>query len=102
MVSAAAFRLSMKNNHVFCLSINMIDSETKSEGKPALETMIPADYHEYLPLFSESEADTLPSLRPGFDHKIELEPDSKPPFGPIYSLSQIELKTLHDYIQENL
>ena len=37
-----------------------------------------------------------------YDHKIPLEPNTNPPFGPLYSLSETELKALHEYLQENL
>ena len=36
------------------------------------------------------------------EHAIELEEGKQPPFGPIYSLGQIELETLKTYIKTNL
>jgi hypothetical protein len=45
--------------------------------------------------------DALPSHRP-YDHVIPLIPGETPPFGPIYSLSEVELKALSDYIEEHL
>ena len=35
-------------------------------------------------------------------HAIKLEEDKQPPFGPIYSLKPIKLKTLKIYIKTNL
>ena len=35
-------------------------------------------------------------------YAIELEDDKQPPYGPIYSLGPIELKTLKTYIKINL
>jgi len=43
----------------------------------------------------------LPPHRP-YDHKIQLEPGTTPPFGPLYTLSETELKALDEYIKENL
>ena len=63
--------------------------------------MVPADYHTYLDVFSKERADTLPPHRP-FDHTIPIEEGKTPPFGPIYSLSETELKALKDYLEENL
>src|SRR5437588_12919396 len=37
-----------------------------------------------------------------YDHKIELQPDTTPPFGPIYPLSEKELKALREYLEEML
>ena len=36
------------------------------------------------------------------EHAIELEESKQPPFGPIYSLGRVELKTLKTYIKTNL
>ena len=36
------------------------------------------------------------------EHAIELEESKQPPFGPIYSLSPVELETLKTYIKTNL
>jgi len=37
-----------------------------------------------------------------YDHKIELQPDTTPPLGPIYLLSEKELKALWEYLEEML
>ena len=37
-----------------------------------------------------------------YDLKIELEEGTSPPFSPIYSLSQSELKSLWEFLDENL
>ena len=36
------------------------------------------------------------------EHIIELKEGKQPPFGPIYSLGSVELKTLKTYIKTNL
>jgi len=71
---------------------------------PEFETLcqsVPATYHEYLDVFSKSKGMTLPPRRT-YDHKIELENDAMPPFGPIYSLSEVEQLALRQFIDENL
>src|SRR5882672_4719771 len=62
---------------------------------------IPSEYHDYLDVFSKSKADQLPKHQP-YDHSIVLEDGEMPPMGPIYSLSEVELTTLQEFIQENL
>jgi len=62
---------------------------------------LPDKYKEYKDVFSKEEADKLPPYR-NYDHKINLLPNTNPPFGPIYSLSEPELKALHKYLDENL
>jgi hypothetical protein len=62
---------------------------------------IPAKYREFVEVFSKAKAETLPPHRP-IDHAIDLEPGHKLPYGPIYNLSEVELRTLKGYIQKNL
>ena len=66
-----------------------------------LRLLIPAPYHLFLDVFSKSQADQLPAHRT-YDHRIPLLPDTTPPFGPIYSLSDTERKALQQYREENL
>jgi hypothetical protein len=66
-----------------------------------LKAKVPAQYHDLLEAFSKRKADTLPPHRP-YDLSIDLEEGKRPPFGPIYPLSELELKTLHAWIEENL
>ena len=63
---------------------------------------IPAEYEDLADVFSEEKANTLPPLRGTLDHMIPLEEGSKPTFGPIYNLSETELKVLREYLDENL
>ena len=62
---------------------------------------IPAQYQEFVEVFSKVKAETLLPLRPT-DHTIDLEPGYKLPYGRIYNLSEFELKTPKAYIEMNL
>jgi len=62
---------------------------------------IPEEYHEYADVFSKSKAETLAPHRP-YDLRIDLEEDSHPPVGTIYSLSKFEQEALKEFIDENL
>ena len=62
---------------------------------------VPVKYHDFLDVFSEVEANSLPTHGP-HDHHIPIVEGKSPPFGPIYSLSQTELEVLSDYLKENL
>ena len=91
-VNAAAFaRLSkMDNNQVYQL---FLSNKTTPDDAPVNMTGIPPDYHEFTDIFSKTHASAPAPHRP-YDLKIELEEGTSPPFGPIYSLSQSELKSL--------
>ena len=62
---------------------------------------IPEEYHEYANVFSKSKAETL-ALHHPYDLRIDLEKDSHPPVGTIYSLSKFEQEVLKEFIDENL
>jgi RNase H-like domain found in reverse transcriptase/Reverse transcriptase (RNA-dependent DNA polymerase)/Integrase zinc binding domain/Chromo (CHRromatin Organisation MOdifier) domain/Integrase core domain len=73
--------------------------EPKTLIDPA--TKVPGHYHEFLKVFDQSEADKLPPHR-DCDHKIELQPGTTPPHGPLYGMSEDELLVLRKFLQENL
>lgn len=78
------------------------DSELSPEQEVAkLKISIPAKYHHLLPLFSKINADKLPPHR-YIDHAIDLIEGSQPTFGPLYNMSELELKAVYKYLQENL
>jgi len=90
---------------IFLNSLYEINQALGVKEKPKkelhLKTYIPAEYHEFLPLFSEALAKNLPPHRP-YDHKIPLQEGFTPPFSPLYSMSRNELHTLKEWLEENL
>ena len=64
-------------------------------------TGVPPDYHEFTDILSKTHAST-PTPHQPYDLKIELEEGTSPLFGPIYSLSQSELKSLWKSLDEHL
>ncbi|KAH0603992.1 uncharacterized protein H6S33_007023 [Morchella sextelata] len=67
-----------------------------------IEQLVPKEFHHRLHMFKEYDASILPPHRPSHDIEIVLEEGKRPPYGPIYGLSQIELKALREYLDENL
>ena len=57
---------------------------------PLLFPQVPLEYHDYLNVFSEEQANTLPPHRK-YDLEISLQPGTVPPWGPIYGKSALEL-----------
>ena len=64
------------------------------------EPTISKKYKDLANVFSPSNASFLPPHRDE-NHAIELEPRKTSPFGPLYNLSDYQLKTLRVYIDEN-
>jgi hypothetical protein len=71
------------------------------DDKPNIESIIPCEYHKYLKIFEKVNANKLPP-HCLCDHKIPLEDSFQPPFGPLYSLSCLELEELKRWLEENL
>lgn len=65
------------------------------------DVTLPKQYQEYQHLFDKDKASALPEHKP-YDHEIPLAEGTMPPYGPIYSLSELELKALKTYLDENL
>lgn len=114
LVNAEAFHL-LKKQGATCF---MMASRTLLEDPPTttptnpfpqmtpderklFDKVVPPAYHDFADVFAQGEADILPPHRP-YDHSIDLEPDTNPPYGPIYSLSETELHALRDYLDDNL
>ena len=68
---------------------------------PDLYTQVPEAYHDFLDVFSEAQANTLPPHRK-YDLDIPLQPGTSPPWGPIYSMSAPELTAMKTYVKEYL
>ncbi len=62
-------------------------------------TDVPAEYHNFADVFSDSLSEKLPKHRP-YNLKINIEEGTSPLLGPIYSLSKSELKALHEFIDD--
>ena len=99
-INAAAFtHLSkMDDNQVYQL---FLSDKTTPNDTAVNMTGVPPDYHEFTNVFSKSCTST-PTPHQPYDLKIELEEGTSPPFGPIYSLSQSELKSLQEFLDGHL
>ncbi|KAG5329300.1 hypothetical protein C0989_009964 [Termitomyces sp. Mn162] len=65
----------------------MLESKTEEQ---ILSEVVSPEYHEFADVFSEGSAKELP-LHCSYDHKIDLEEGTSPPFGKIYNMSKVEL-----------
>ena len=77
------------------------DGVVIEEDLGSIQVQLPLEYHEFTSVFSEQLANILPQHRK-FDIGIDLQEGKKVPWGPIYPLSEIELKTLRTYLDEQL
>ena len=68
----------------------------------AEKVFFPAEYSDFANVFLKRSAKVLPERTKINKHAIKLENVKQPPYGPIYSLGLVELKTLKTYIKINL
>ncbi len=61
-------------------------------------TKIPAEYSDYVDIFSTNLVMELLENTGMNEYTIELVEGKQPPYGPIYTLSPLELETLKTYI----
>ncbi|KAH0603707.1 uncharacterized protein H6S33_007366 [Morchella sextelata] len=80
----------------FIGSICLLEDESVN-----LRETLPSWLHKFLKVFLPSEADKLPPHR-SYDYAIDLEPGKQPSWGPVYSLSEVELKVLREYLDKML
>jgi len=71
-------------------------SEVSSEDP---REQVPMEFRQYLGVMGKELADALPEHR-SYDCKIDLKEGSTAPWGPIYPLSEIELRTLREWLKE--
>ena len=61
---------------------------------------VPLPYRKQEEVFSKEKGNELPPLE-GRQHAIKLEPGAKPPYSPIYNLSEKELEILQKYLRSS-
>ena len=84
---------SLEGKRVFSISVTADDKNT------LLEAGVPAFYHEFEKVFGKEMQSALPEHGPQ-DCAIELLPNTEPPSGKLYPMSQDELQLLREFIEE--
>jgi Reverse transcriptase (RNA-dependent DNA polymerase) len=77
-----------------------IEKNSKKQDKTD-EQLEPAEYHEYLDIFSKEKAHCFPESRP-WDHKIEIKEGFEPKLFKNYNLTLAEQLELDKFLKENL
>jgi hypothetical protein len=96
ILGARAFARAAKKNVAFAIYTTPMGTSTETCVQE-----IPMQYHNFKNVFEKKNANILSEHRP-YDCAIELQDEAQLPFEPIYNLSQTELATLHEYIDENI
>ena len=62
---------------------------------------MPKEYQEFQGMFKKEANKKLPEHQ-DWDHEIPLEKRKKLTYGPIFAMSETELKALREYLDKNL
>ena len=84
---------SLDRKRVFSISVSADEKNT------LLEAAVPAFYYKFEKVFGKEMQSALPKHGPQ-DCTIELLPNTEPPSGKLYPMSQDELQLLREYIEE--
>ena len=95
MTEEELLREPMEQRHVFGMAV------FHDEDGEDISLRLVDHYKDYADIFSEEKIHALPE-HSKYDHKIELEPGTTPPFEPIYPLSESELGVLRKYLDKML
>jgi predicted aspartyl protease len=104
LIGAGAFAHLLKKHKLKAHALSIYEVNlaiNQFRTKEEWQSMVPAEYHEFIDLFSEKAAEKLPPHRP-YDHSIPLVEGKTPPYGPLYGMSRVELEALKKYLEENL
>src|SRR6516164_11841200 len=105
MINAAAFMRASRLPGAVSFRI-FISNPSKSDNSATFKNSvdlsnISEEYQDFANVFSKGKANTLVPYQP-YNLKINLEEGTEPPLGPIYSLSQSELRALWKFLDEHL
>ena len=90
LVNAEEFEAECFKSNATAYMIAITDVDVTGNEVNAIP-VIPSEYADLAHVFSEDAANTLPEHGP---YDLQLKTISIPPFGPLYNLSQNELKVL--------
>jgi len=82
---------------IYVMSVRVAEEVTTMD----LDLQIPEAYRDLAEAFNSPEADKLAPHRED-DLGIDLEPGTKPSFGPVYKLSENEREALREYLDSSL
>jgi len=107
LVGTAAFKRACQEQGSLLFQLAPSSSNTR-HGKASILLRgttelnnVPEDYQEFSDVFSKNKSKQLSPYR-DHDLSIQIEEGTQPSLGPIYSLSALELTTLHEFIEDNL
>ena len=92
--------MELDDSVLFDQQAGLVGYVSAADNEDPLE-QVPQEFRQFLGIMGSEAADALPE-HTSYDHEINLKEGEKPPWGPIYPLSEVELATLRDWIKNML
>src|SRR5271155_753398 len=83
------------------INMKINGAENKKKEDIPITELVPQEYHTYLDVFNEEQANRFPNSRP-WDHKIEMKEGFEPKSFKNYNLTPAEQTKLDKFLKENL
>ena len=75
--------------------------EWRTEDGLDILDILPSQYHQWASIFSREQTSQLPA-HTKFDHRIKLVEGAEAPWGPLYGMSEQELKGLREWLDKQV
>ena len=79
--------------------LGMVAAAPSDDDLKAAINRVPEAYSEFIPIMTAEMAEVLPE-HSVYDHAIDLKEGTTPPWGPIYSLNEIQLEELRKWLKK--
>ena len=94
-IDSMAMELEMEDPH----TVAAVSVEWEDQDRNDIRAKLPKAYWSYAEIFTKKAIDSL-AQHNQYDHTIEIQEGSKPPFGPIYKFSDPELTALREWLNK--
>ena len=96
-----AVKKELDRNNYLAKFKEQLRQKKKDEATKDRMTNVPQEYRKYTKLYAENPEGGIPE-HSQWDHEIKLIDGKNPTFHRIYNLTETQLETLREYLQENL
>ena len=84
-----------------CTDAFVATIEWRTEDGLKVFKVLPVEYHKWARIFSREQTNKLPS-HSKYDHRIKLVEEAEAPWGPLYGMSEQELRGLQEWLDKQV
>ena len=84
-----------------CTDAFIATIECRTEDRLEVFKVLPVEHHKWASIFSREQTNKLPS-HCAYDHRIKLVEGAEAPWGPLYGMSEQELRVLREWLDKKV